>query len=404
MKNSNLPHEISIAIIKEKHKQVKEIMSKLNIDCWLVFTRETEVNNEPILSYIVGNEVVWDSAFMFFLIKGEFKKIAIIGNFDVATEEGKHIWDQVIGYKEGIGNELREVVKKYKPKQIAIDYSIGDVSSDGLSYGMFLKLQETLKGLVESFESAERITQYLRSVKTETELKLIKKACELTEEINKEMTEKYILLNKSELDIQRDFHNLLDRNEVIESWQRRSCPAVDAGPEKEFGHAGPTEGVTKKGHTLHNDFGIKWRGYSSDLQRMWFFGTKNEVPDELRHAFETVKGAIKRASKAIKPGMKGLEVDKVARDFVISQGYEEFGHGLGHQVGRATHDGGTLLAPPWERYKEPANGLVQKDNVFTLELYVKTKNYGWVSLEEMIKVTDTVCEFIVTPVEDFIYV
>ncbi len=401
MKNSELPYDENVQIIKEKHNQVKEILSKTGIECWLVYARETEVNNEPVLPFIVGNDVVWDSAFIFFYKNNIYSKIALVGNFDVTHEKEKEIWDQVLGYKEGIAEQLKELIATHKPNKIAVNYSLGDVSSDGLTHGMFLKLTKTLEN--ETMVSAEPIIQYLRSTKTETELNLIKKACELTEEINKEITEN-LKVGKSETEIQKEFHDLLDKNQVIESWQRRSCPAVDAGPEKEFGHVGPTDFKTKKGHTLHNDFGIKWHRYSSDIQRMWFFGAKEEVPQELRHAFDTVKGAIRKASQTIKPGMKGYEIDKIARDYVISQGYEEYAHALGHQVGRATHDGGTLLGPLWERYGDIPKGLIAKNNVYTLELYVKTKNYGMVSLEEMIVITDTGCNFIVPPVEDFIYI
>ena len=401
MKNSELPYDISIKLIKEKHEQVKEAMKNFGIECWLIYARETEVNNEPVLTYIVGNDVVWDSAFVFLLKDTIFTKIALVGNFDANSEREKQIWDTVIGYKEGLTAQLREIITNHNPNKVAVNYSLGDVSADGLTHGMFLKLNAMLQE--QTLVSAEKIIQYLRSVKTETELKLIKKACELTEEINKTITEN-LTIGKTEIEIQKEFHDLLDKNEVIESWQRKSCPAVDVGPEKEFGHVGPTELKTKKGHTLHNDFGIKWQKYSSDLQRMWFFGTKEEVPDELRNAFETVKGAIRKAFETIKPGMKGFEVDKIARDHVISRGYEEYAHGLGHQVGRATHDGGVMLAPLWERYGDSPKGIIVKNNVFTLELYVKTKNYGWVSLEEMIVITDDGCKFIVPPVEDFIYV
>ena len=401
MKNSELPFEISLQIIKEKHDQIREILKETGIECWLIYARETEVNNEPVLPFIVGNEVVWDSIFIFLLKNNKFTKIALVGNFDANTEKEKEIWDEVIGYKEGIANHLKNIIVKSKPNKIAVNYSLGDVSADGLTHGMYLKLIKMLQD--ETIVSAEPIIQYLRSIKTETELKLIKKACELTEEINDTIT-KNLTTDKSEIEIQKEFHDLLDKNEVIESWQRRSCPAVDAGPEKEFGHVGPTALKTKKGHTLHNDFGIKWQRYSSDLQRMWFFGSQDEVPQELRHAFDTVKGAIRKASTSVKPGMKGYQVDKIARDYVISQGYEEYAHALGHQVGRATHDGGTLLGPLWDRYGDIPKGIIAKNNVFTLELYVKTKNYGMVSLEEMIVITDTGCEFIVPPVEDFIYI
>ena len=158
-------------------------------------------------------------------------------------------------------------------------------------------------------------------------------------------------------------------------WQKNSCPAVDAGPDKEIGHAGPKPDIyTQKGHTLHFDFGVKLQGYCSDIQRMVFFGKEEDIPEELQHAFATIHEAITRAANFIKPGVKGFEVDKIARDHVLERGYEEYGHALGHQVGTRTHDGGTLLGPLWERYRDIPKGQVEEDQIYTLELNVKTKN------------------------------
>ena len=402
MKNSELSYELGLKIIKEKHEQISEILTENNIDCWITFVRETEVQSDPILPFIVGGDVVWDSAFIFSNVKG-YQKTAIVGNFDVDAEKDKNIWDNVIGYTEGISKELYSYIKNLNPNKIAINYSLDDVSADGLTYGMYLKIKKYLGEFSDKLTSSEKIIKSLRGRKSKIELNLIKDACILTEEINNRMTD-IIKENQTEISIQNQFHQLCDSSKVITSWQRKSCPAIDAGPDKSFGHVGPTQIATKKGNTLHNDFGIKLKGYSSDLQRMWFFGTKEEVPTELRHAFDTVKGAIRKASEQIRPGKKGVEIDKIARDYVKSQGYEEYQHGLGHQVGRATHDGGTLLAPLWERYGNSPQGIIEKDNVFTLELYVKTKNFGMVSLEEMIVVTEDGCNFIVPPVEDFIYI
>ena len=40
-------------------------------------------------------------------------------------------------------------------------------------------------------------------------------------------------------------------------------------------------------------------------------------------------------------------------------------HALGHQLGRSAHDGGTTLAPRWDRYGAAPLGLVEEGNVFT---------------------------------------
>jgi len=403
MKNSILPNDLSLEIIKEKHKQVETLLAQHQIDCWLIFVRETEIILDPIMPYISGSDVVWDSAFIFSLSGNKFKKLAIVGNFDVEAEKEKGIWDDVVGYTQGIGDILKNYIPGLNPNKIALNYSKSDVSADGLTHGLFLKIERILSDFSDKFVSAGGLISDLRGIKTDTEVALIKEACELTESINRDITT-ILKSDMSEIEIQNIYHKKMDALGVKESWQRKSCPAIDAGPDKNFGHVGPKQIKTKIGHTLHNDFGIKLKAYSSDLQRMWFFGTPERVPQELRHAFDTVKKAIRMSASKIKPGFKGHEIDKIARDYVISQGYEEFGHALGHQVGRATHDGGTILGPLWERYGNTPNGIIKAGNVFTLELHVKTKNYGMVSLEEMILIKEIGCEFIVPPIEDFIYI
>ncbi|UCG02859.1 MAG: aminopeptidase P family protein [Candidatus Heimdallarchaeota archaeon] len=402
MSQAKLSRENHLEIIREKHNQIPSIMKENGIECWLIFIRETEANPDPIMDLVIGGDVVWESAFIFNSNKNIFSKGAIVGNFDAPAEREKGIWDEVIPYKEGIAEPLRKYLDKINPHNIALNYSEDDVVSDGLSHGMFLKISNILKDKKERFISAAPIIQAIRGRKTKTEIKLITNTCKLTEEINRTITSK-LKVGLSEPEIQRLFHQEMDRLGVVEAWQRASCPAVDAGPDKELGHIGPSpQFTTQKGHTLHNDFGIKLRGYCSDLQRMWFFGT--EPPTELIHAFETVRDAILKAADYIKPGVTGYSVDNIAREYVKSRGYEEYAHALGHQVGTKAHDGGVILGPLWERYGDTPKGFVEESNIFTLELNVKTKNFGTVSLEENIVITKDGCEFLVPPQKKFILI
>ena len=402
MSQAKIPHDILIKIVKEKHKLIPKIMKEKDIDCWLIFARETSVNPDPVMNQVIGGDVVWKSSFVFAFEGEKFTKTAIVGDFDALAEERKGIWDVVIPYKEGISALMKELFQKIKPSKIALNYSEDDVVSDGLSHGMFLKLTSILSDKKDLFISAAPLIQAIRGRKTKTEIELVTKACELTEEINHKMT-KLIKTGMNETEIQNLFHNEMDKHSVVEAWQRVSCPAIDAGPDKEYGHVGPLpNSKTKKGHILHNDFGVNLSGYCSDLQRIWFFGSEDEIPEELKYAFKTVHGAITKAAEYIKPGVTGFSVDKVARDYVKSQGYEEYAHALGHQLGTNAHDGGVLLGPLWERYGDIPKGIVEEGNIFTLELYVKTKNYGMVSLEEDIVVTKDGCRFLVPRCDKFI--
>ncbi|NHJ47100.1 MAG: aminopeptidase P family protein [Asgard group archaeon] len=401
MSEAKLPRDLNIKIAKEKHEQLPAIMKEHDIDCWIVFVRSTAAIPDPVMELVVVGDIVWQSAFVFSQKDGKITKTAIVGNYDVINEENKGIWDDVIGYVHGISEPLKEFIDKLNPKKIALNYSMDDVTSDGLTYGMYLILSEILEGYTDRFVSATPIVQKLRGRKSKTEIKLVTKACELTKEIYEKITSK-IKVGMSETEIQKMFHDYMDELGVIESWQRNSCPAVDAGPDKEIGHAGPKPDIfVQKGHTVHFDFGVKLQGYCSDIQRMYFFGEEKDIPEELIHAFETVHGAIERAAEFIKPGVKGFEVDKIARDYVIERGYEEYGHALGHQVGTRAHDGGVLLGPLWERYRDIPKGIVEENMIFTLELNVKTKNYGYVSLEEDIVVTKDSCRFLIPKQEKF---
>ncbi|MFX0113967.1 MAG: M24 family metallopeptidase [Candidatus Hodarchaeota archaeon] len=394
------PRDLLLSIIKEKHAQIPSIMEESAIDCWIIFVRETTANPDPVMNLIIGGDVVWDSAFIFSNTKENFSRTAIVGNFDADEEVKKAIWDEVIPYKEGISSSFQQFIDSLSPLQIALNYSQDDAMSDGLSHGMFLKLESILSNKRKSFVSASPIVSAIRSRKTSKEIALITKACELTEEINDRIAGQ-LQVGMTEKQIQRLFHNEMDRLGAAAAWQRNSCPSIDAGPEKTLGHVGPTTLKLQEGHTLHNDFGVKLNGYCSDLQRMWFVGSANEIPDELMHAFETVKNAIRLALAAIKPGCMGYKIDKIARDYVKERNYEEYAHALGHQVGRQAHDGGTLLGPLWERYGDLPRGEIEEGNVFTLELHVKTQNYGTVSLEENIVVTASGARFLVPPQEEF---
>jgi Xaa-Pro aminopeptidase len=355
---------------------------------------------DPVLELILGGDLVWQSALLF---TQDGLRTAIVGNFDSDGIEAKGLYDRIIPYTQGIKESLLEEIGKVNPQTIGINYSTNDVSADGLSYGMYQILKDYLKDTPyqDRLVSAETLVQKLRGRKTPTEVDRIRKAVKITELIFAEMALKF-KPGQTELEIYRMFHEAMNLHSVGNAWDADHNPAVNAGPNKAFGHSGPTDNKTKDGHLLHFDFGVKYQGYCSDIQRMFFFGKKTEVPEEIQHAFNTVRDTIQASAKFVKPGVAGFEVDAVARDFVKERGYEEYQHALGHQVGRLAHDGGVLLGPLWERYGDTPKGPVEVGNVFTLELYVTTQNYGQVSLEEDILITKSGCEFLSKPQTELI--
>lgn len=404
MNLSEQSKEVREHIIREKHALIPILMKEFNIDCWIIFVRETATNPDSIMRFTVGNDVVLESAFIFGFEGGSFRKVAIVANFDAMTQREKRWWDEVIGYELGISDHLKNIIDKLQPETIALNFSLNSFAADGLTHGLYLLLENYLKDHKEKFVSAEKLITALRGRKSKKEIELIKKACKITEDINRQVTET-LQLGLSEVKIQELFYKEMEKRNLLPSWQKDQCPAVDAGPDKEFGHIGPQlTNKVKKGHTLHNDFGVYYQGYCSDIQRLWFFGKKKNVPEELRHALDTIVNAIQLAADTIKPGIVANKVDSKVREYILTQGYEEFKHALGHQVGIQAHDGGTILGPLWERYGDLPKGLIETNQVFTIEPSIKTKSYGMVSLEENVVVTKNGCEFLVPPQKDFIYI
>lgn len=385
---------------REKCQQASDLLKEVDLDAWLVWVRETSQMADPVLELILGGDLVWQSALLF---TRDGLRTAVVGNFDADGLEAKRLYDSIIPYTKGIKEPLLNEIEKSNPKHIGINYSTNDVSADGLSLGMYRILTDYLKDTpyLDRLVSAESLVQKLRGRKTATEVDRIRKAVKITELIFAEMALKF-RPGQTELEIYKMFHEAMELHSVGNAWDPDHNPAVNAGPDKAFGHSGATENRTKEGHLLHFDFGVKYQGYCSDIQRMFFFGKKSEIPDEVTDAFNTVRDTIQASAEFIKPGIAGFEVDAVARDFVKERGYDEYQHALGHQLGRLAHDGGVLLGPLWERYGDTPKGPVEAGNVFTLELYVTTKNYGQVSLEEDILITESGCEFLSKPQKQLI--
>jgi Xaa-Pro aminopeptidase len=90
-------------------------------------------------------------------------------------------------------------------------------------------------------------------------------------------------------------------------------------------------------------------------------------------------------------------VDAAARDMIVSRGYPEFPHALGHQVGRFAHDGTALLGPLWEKYADKPLQPLEEGMVFTLEPRLPVEGHGIVTIEEMVVVGPAGADFLSVP-------
>jgi Xaa-Pro aminopeptidase len=381
-------------LLHEKADQAQALLTETGLDCWLTFVRETDLHPDPGVEQVVGAGVVRNSAFLFG-VGGE--RIAIVANFDTSPIRARGVFREVVGYDEDIRGPLLTALRRLDPRHIGLNYSLDDVTADGLTHGHWLLLQQLLSGTpyLDRLTSAAPLLARLRGRKTPAEVERIRQAVALTEQIVGLLTA-HIRPGLSERDLAAFVHAQFAERDVTPAWPAEGCPIVNSGPSSDLGHTYPSTAIrVEPGHLVHIDLGVRRDGYCSDLQRMWYVRRPGEVsaPADVQRAFDTVVRAIDAGAAALRPGARGFEVDAAARKVVVEAGYAEFKHGLGHGLGRAVHDGGTLLGPRWPCYGRNVEAVVEAGNVFTLELGVPT-SAGLVGLEEDVLVTASGCEFL----------
>jgi len=384
-------------MINAKIEQAVGILNELDIDVWMTFVRESLGLHDPCIDLVVGGNVTWQSAF---IITRRGERIAILGSLDKAAHETLGHYPEIIPYVKGIGESLRGTLARLDPRRIAINFSIDDELADGLSHGMYLLLQNTLRGTPygERLVSSEGIVSRLRSRKLEPELARITRACEETVDLFVQLHER-LKAGMTEKEIAALMVEIMERKSLERAWDPEHCPAVFTGPESAGAHAGPTDRRMEPGHLMNVDFGMRYQGFCSDLQRTWYClrPTESEPPAPVQSGFEAVRDAVHKAAEFLKPGVKGHEVDTVARGHIVAQGFEEYPHALGHQIGRYAHDGAGLLCPVWERYGEKPFAVVEEKQCYTLEPRVPVPGHGVATVEEVVVVTKDGCRFLSEP-------
>ena len=142
-------------------------------------------------------------------------------------------------------------------------------------------------------------------------------------------------------------------------------------------HARPTSRKFGKKAEILVDTGALYRGYNSDLTRMYFLG---KISPKCNRIYNIIKSAQNRAIEKIRPGIPISLIDKTARQYIKDKGLGRFFfHSLGHGVGLEIHE--------YPRISSTTKGYLMPGMVFTIEPGVYIRGWGGVRLEDMVVVT-----------------
>ena len=158
-------------------------------------------------------------------------------------------------------------------------------------------------------------------------------------------------------------------------------------------HRGPMAVKTLPGDVLILDFFCWHKGFSSDVSRTFYALRKGETkaPEEVQRYFDFVNGNIDRVLSAMKPGVRGWEINLLNHQRLIDFGVNDPGIATGHQLGRACHDGGTVLAA--KKRGRLTEGIVRENEVYAIEPSCINGLVG-AHIEDDIVVTKDGCELL----------
>ncbi len=217
-----------------------------------------------------------------------------------------------------------------------------------------------------------------RAVKEEWELERMRKAQDITDKAFTEVLER-INVGMTEKELAAELIYCLYKN----GGEGLSFdPIVVSGPNTSLPHGVPGERRIREGDFITMDFGVIYQGYCSDMTRTVAVGY---ATDEMKQVYETVLKAQCTAIEATRPGLKGKEIDGIARKVITDAGYGPyFGHGYGHCLGMEVHE--TPFSGP------SGETVMQKGNVSSAEPGIYLPGKFGVRIEDVVFFTEDGCE------------
>ena len=275
----------------------------------------------------------------FVILDGESCKfIADLRYYEAAERE---LRGSVVEVVEGSYPKALELIKKYHT--IGVPYAFTNLSRAEELKAAGFELKDCMPALKVAME-----------YKTEHEIALIQKACDIAEEallklmpqLKEGMTESETAA-LLEYEMRKLGASGVSFDTIIAFGANSSVPHHETGNAK-----------LKFGDIVLIDFGCKVEGYCSDCTRTFLFGDDGRH-EEFKKAYAEVLKAHELVKEKTVAGMTGKEADEVARASLREAGLAQyFTHSLGHGIGLQVHEYPTL-SPRGEEVLQ--DGMVYSD-------------------------------------------
>jgi Xaa-Pro dipeptidase len=398
-------------IRKERiNKLLPNALKAANVDCWVVLCREN--NNDPIADHVGGENAGGLASFLFYNDENGFHSLVFSPSGESTALDELDIHDEVRNISSG-SSAMKEAVDFIASKgfqKIAINSSSSNAMADGLSFTQREQLESLMGKDAEKLVSSTDLIYEWLSIKLPQEVEIMRKAAQLTSDWQIEAYQQIIPGQSTDADIAKFLKRKIAEYGVGDGWNPDQNPNVNSGPDR--GHSHATDKVIMPGDVIQIDFGIKLYGrWVSDIQRFAYVLKDGETvaPDDIQFYWESSKAGSRAALAAMKPGVKGSQVDLAQRILMEAAGSESVPWSTGHPVGYVAHDVGPNLGGGRStRPRAAAEKLLREGMTFAFDGFHAWKRADGtektISVEEMAVVTASGAEYLITPQEELILI
>ena len=344
--------------MKERIKKLREKLNQENLDLLLV----TSLPNIRYLCGFTGSNGI------------------------LLISKDKAIFLTDFRYKEQVKKEVKGAEIKIPQRELfSILPEIGLLKGKRIKAGfeekyLTFQLYQRLKTLLPQvlWVPTENLVESLLVTKDEEEIKKIKKAADISAKAYLEILP-FFRPGTKESDIAAELEYRIKRNGGTGSAFE---PIVASGVRSAMPHARASSKRFQRGEFVTLDFGAFYEGYVCDITRTVVLG---KATPRQKKIYDLVLKAQTKAIKNACSGMKGFELDKVARDVINNAGFKDyFGHGLGHGIGLLVHDSPGINTKSQE--------VLKPGMVITIEPGVYLPGWGGVRIEDDILITRNGCK------------
>ena len=234
-------------------------------------------------------------------------------------------------------------------------------------------LNETFKDV--KFILASSMIDPIRQIKDESELDMIRKACQESDSALAALIDKgSYWLGKTEIDFYRALSAEFDQRGLT-----NFGASVQYGANAAIPHYSTGKVKIENGNCLLVDFWARYNGYCTDCTRTFHFGKPDS---EYEKIYAIVLEAYLAAEAKARVGNNLEDVDLAARAVIEKNGYGEyFTHRTGHGIGIDGHEGDSVN----KGVKVP----IEPGMVFSIEPGIYLPGRYGVRLENCVAVTKT---------------